>query len=65
MGPRALDRLRAVERRDGIPGGSGYVHTGRILAMSTTRRVPPLIPEYTQSLLDWLDQQLKSLGDAG
>lgn len=26
-------------------------------------RAPTIPPEYTQSLLDWLDQQLQSLGD--
>ena len=28
-------------------------------------RAPTIPPAYTQSLLDWLDQRLQSLGDAG
>lgn len=28
-------------------------------------RAPTIPPDYTQSLLDWLDQRLQSLGDAG
>lgn len=70
MEQRALDLgYRAVEPDEMeylvVPG---YVHTRPdILAIvpQPALRAPTNPPEYTQSLLDWLDQQLKSLGDAG
>ena len=69
MEQRALDLgYRAVEPEEMeylmVPG---YVHTQPdILAIvpQPGLRAPTISPEYTQSLLDWLDHQLQSLGDA-
>lgn len=44
----------------------GYVRTQPdILAIvpQPGLRAPTIPPEYTQSLLDWFDQQMQSLGD--